>query len=165
MKLLIQLKLLRLKNKTKTYLLLVVVLGIWGVIGYKIWSGFNTEVPEAKQQEFAVSFNPKTNTVIDTFSVQTAERDPFLGTLTLQKLKKTNTTKSKKQDNFVWLPISYQGLVKKQDSKEEVFIVNIRGKQYVLKLGQKIDSVTLVKGNIKNIVVRYKNKQKTIDIL
>lgn len=138
------------------------MLGVWGIIGYKIWSGLNPKAPEAKQQEFAVRFNPKIDTVVDTFSVQATERDPFLGTL---RSKKTNTTKSKKQDNFAWLPISYQGIVKKQGSKQEVFIVNISGKQYLVKPGQKIDGVTLVKGNIKNIVVRYKNKQKTIDIL
>ena len=112
-----------------------------------------------------MSFNPKTNTTVDTFSVQATDRDPFLGTLRSKKTKKVNTTKSKKQDIFVWLPISYQGLVKKQGSKQEVFIVNISGKQYLVKPGQKIDGVTLLKGNVKNIVVRYKNKQKTIDIL
>lgn len=160
MKLLTPPKALQLKNKTKTYVLLVIVFGIWGIIGYRIWSGFNTEVPVAKQHNFAVSFNPDTNTVIDTFSVQLASRDPFLGTLNVLKTKKANTTISRKQNNFVWLPISYLGLITKQGATQKIFVLTINGKQHLLKKGQTMDSVTLIRGNTKAIVLRYKNQQK-----
>ncbi|MCF6318178.1 MAG: hypothetical protein L3J83_02700 [Proteobacteria bacterium] len=153
------------KNKTKTYLLIVLVIGVWGSVGYKIWSGLNPVIPEVKQQDVFVSFNPKINAVIDTFSVQTAERDPFLGTLTKPQVKNTMSLATKQTKTVVWLPISYHGLVKKQGSKQEVFVVNINGKQQLLKLRQSIEGVTLVKGNTKEIIVRYKNQQKTIPVL
>jgi len=69
----------------------------------------------------------------------------------------------------IWGTIGYKiinginpGLVKKQNSAEKVFVVNINNKQYLLKQGQTIDSVTLVKGNTKQIVMRYQNKLQTV---
>ena len=150
-----------LKNKKKTYLLLVVVLGIWGVIGYQIWTGLQHDTAEIKIQEVNINFNREANTAIDTFSIQTASRDPFLGTLTTKKKKSRVINPAKK---IVWLPISYQGVVKKQGSKEQVFVITINGQQHLLKKGQSRDSVSLVRGSAKSIVVRYKKQQKTITI-
>jgi len=48
-----------LKNKTKTYLLLAAVLGIWGTIGYRIISGASPTISEVKQDNFDMVFNPK----------------------------------------------------------------------------------------------------------
>jgi hypothetical protein len=146
-------------------MLLVVVLGVWGTVGYKIWSGLSPEIPEVKQQDVFVNFNPKPSTTVDLFSVQTAERDPFLVTLIKPQIKNTMSLTTKQTKTIVWLPISYHGLVKKQGSKQEVFVVNINGKQQLLKLRQSIEGVTLVKGNTKEIIVRYKNHQKTIPVL
>ena len=153
------------KKNTKTYLLIAAVLGIWGAIGYQVISGLNPNETEAKQDSFDVAFNPKTNKSIDTFSIQTVDRDPFLGTLT----RKVSTTKRKgtlKQTikDTTWLPITYNGLVKRQNSTQLVFVINISGTQHLLKKGQTINEVTLVRGTEKQIVVKYNNKQKTISI-
>ncbi len=155
------LKISPLKNKTKTYFLLAVVLCVWGIIGYKIISVLNPEDIEVLQQDFAVSFNPKTNTVIDTFSIKTTHRDPFLGTLSSEKKKNFKTTKNRKK--ITWIPISYLGVIKKGTSSQ-VFVLNIKGKQHLLKKGQSIDSVTLIRGSAKAVVVRYKARQKSFNI-
>lgn len=145
-------------------MLLVVVFSIWGIIGYKIITALNPEIPEAIQQEFAVNFNPKANTVVDTFSVQTTHRDPFLGTLTIKRKAKSNAAINTNRKKINWLPISYLGLIKKQGAAKQVFVVNINGQQHLLKLGQRMDSITLIRGNTKAIVMRYKNQQKTFNI-
>ena len=36
--------------------------------------------------------------------------------------------------------------------------------QHLLKKGQSIDSITLIRGNKKTIVVRYKNQQKLFEL-
>ena len=146
-------------------MLLVLVLGIWGAVGHKIWSGLNPETPEIKQQEVAVNFNPKIKTEIDTFSVQTAKRDPFLGTLTKSKTKKILPVTKLKSKAFAWLPIRYHGVVKKQGTRQEVFVVSVNGQQHLLRSGQTADSISLVRGNSKAIVVRYKNQQKTVNLV
>lgn len=145
-------------------MLLVVVLGIWGVIGYKIWSGLNPEIPEVKQQDIAVSFNPKTNKVIDTFSVQTFSKDPFLGTLSLKQKNRSSIAKSstKIKSSVIWVPVLYHGAIAKQNSKEKVFVISVEGQQYVLKIGQEIKGVKLIRANSKEIIVSYKGVKQTI---
>ena len=150
------------KNKTKTYILLIVVLGIWGTIGFKIFSAFNPESPGADEETFEVSFTPETVSQAEAFTVETVDRDPFLGTLTVKR----STGSSKRRADtktFNWIPIQYQGVVKRQNSKQEIFIVNINGKQHLMRKGQEIDSVTLISGSAKQITVTYKKHRKTVD--
>ncbi len=151
------------KNKTKTYILLALVLGIWGTIGYKIITGLNPDAPEQVEDEINVSFTPEEIKKTDTFSIQTTERDPFLGTLTRSNKPRTNTTKTPKPIKEESVPqITYQGLVKKQNSSQQVFVVTVNGKQHLLKRGQSVDDVKLIKGNAKEIVVLNNHKQQTI---
>lgn len=144
-------------------MLLVVVIGVWGVIGYQVWSGLNQNIQAEEYNGITIAFNPKNSISIDTFSVQTFNRDPFLGTL-IKKSIKTATHKLKVLNKILWLPISYDGLIQKRDSRQKVFVITINGKQHLIKRGQSIDSVSLVRGNAKSIVVRYKNQQKTFNI-
>jgi hypothetical protein len=153
-----------LKNKTKTYLLLAAVLGIWGTIGYRVMSGVNPTISEVKEDNFDMVFNPKSNTEIDTFSIQSLDRDPFLGTLSNAKKAKHSNIKKEPLKRIIGnMPsITYSGLVKKQSTSNQVFVVTINNNQFLLKKGQIADSITLVKGNDKEIVIRYHKKNQTI---
>ncbi|WP_299112272.1 hypothetical protein [uncultured Winogradskyella sp.] len=144
------------KNKKKTYILLILVLAVWGTIGYKIISALNPDLPDIQQQDFAVNTNYKLDTKIDTFSIQTVNRDPFLGTYLKKKSKKKTKIKRKETQ---WKPVHYYGIVKKD--KNQMFIVTINNKQYLLKKGQTKDSITLVYGTTKSITMRYKNNSRT----
>ncbi|ULC57931.1 hypothetical protein MBM09_08355 [Flaviramulus sp. BrNp1-15] len=149
------------KNKTKTYVLLAAVLGIWGVVGYKIISTINPPEPEIVTQNFDMAFSPNINTQVDTFSIQKVNRDPFLGTfLGSNKKKSTQKTSNKSKEN--WVPVIYHGSISKQNTKNKVFIVSINGQQYPMKMGQSINEVKLIKGNSDNILVSYKGERKTI---
>jgi hypothetical protein len=152
-----------LKSKTKTYLLLAAVLGIWGAIGYRIISGVSPTISEVKQDNFDMVFNPKSNTEVDTFSIQSLERDPFLETLSDTKEAKKLSTKKPLEPVIDYMPsVTYSGLVKKQSTSNQVFVVTINNNQFLLKKGQIADSVTLVKGNDKEIVIRYHKKNQII---
>jgi len=148
------------QNKTKTYILLAFVLGIWGVIGCKIMSTLNPETPEIVSTAFNASFTPKTTTTLDTFSIQTTERDPFLGTL---NIKKKSVTKKIKKLEIVWIPILYHGSVTKQASKDKVFVVSIGDEQILMKGGETNKEVTLIKGTTNEITMAYKGDRKTIN--
>lgn len=153
------------KNNTKTYLLIVTVLGIWGTIGYQIISGLSLNEPEVVQNNLDIAFSPKTNAVVDTFSIQTVNRAPFLGTLTRKASGiKTRSTRKQNAKDTTWLPIVYNGLVKRQNSTQSVFVVNINGSQHLIKKGQTVNDVTLIRGSEKEVLVRYKNKRKIIFI-
>ena len=149
---------LPLKTKKKTYLLLVLVIAVWGTVAYRIVAALNPELPEIKQQDFAVNSNYKVETKIDTFSITKVNRDPFLGTYEKKKPKKSAV----KKKTVNWKPIQYQGIVKK--GKNRMFIISINGNQHLLKKGQTKDSITLVYGNVKTVKMRYKNSFKTFSL-
>jgi hypothetical protein len=163
LKLNIQRKVLQLKNKTKTYLLIVAVVAIWGAVGYQIISGVNTDNNLPQDNDFNLSFKPKTELETKTFAIEVQERDPFLGTLRAQKVKTTVKKSNYKPKPKKEMPqVTYTGIIKRENGKNPVFIVNILNKQYRLKKGQVADSIKLVKGDAKSIVVRYKSETKTI---
>jgi hypothetical protein len=137
--------------------LLVLVIAVWGTIAYKIVTALNPDLPEIQQQKIAVNDNYKVETTVDTFSISTVDRDPFLGTYT----KKPSKRKSKKRTP-IWIPIQYNGIVKR--GHNQMFIVSIKGKQHLLKKGQVKDSVKLVYGNSTSITMRYKNSTKKFSL-
>lgn len=72
------------------------MLGIWGAVGYTIWSGLSPDTPIATPQDYSVDFTPTATVEIDTFSIQPIARDPFLGTLTSNTASKKSSTQTKK---------------------------------------------------------------------
>jgi hypothetical protein len=150
------------KSKTKTYLLLIAVLSIWGIIGFKILSTLNPEDPKLKQHEDRVTFTPKTSLDIDTFSIQMSERDPFLGTLLVKKQEANKSVNSLPQESLVWMPIAYHGMVSKQGSSEKICVISIDGQQQIMKIGQDRNGVKLVRASNTEIIVGYKGAMKTI---
>lgn len=149
------------KTKKKTYLLLVLVLGVWGTIAYKIVTGLNPDVPELSTPQTMAINHFKVDTKIDTFSITTLDKDPFLGTVYKKKLA-NSPNKRKKQS--LWLPIEYLGIVNSKHQKNQVFIVAVNGKQSLFKKGQSQDSITLLSGNKKRVTLKYKGSIKTFSI-
>nr|WP_321232947.1 hypothetical protein [uncultured Psychroserpens sp.] len=146
------------KNKKKTYVLLILVIGVWGTIAFKIITGLDPELPETIVQQNATIKDFKITTTVDKFSITIAERDPFLGTV----LKKKGGTSLKKRKLTVsWKPVKYLGIVKSNNKNQNVFIIEINGNQCLLKKGQMRDSIVLVSGNKKRITLKYRNNVKT----
>lgn len=143
----------------KTYLLLAVVLGIWGTIAYRIISGLNPDLPTIAPVEMNSEFVPRTDLSKEVFTITPVERDPFLGTLYKKAQKRVSVAKHHSQQ-LVFPPISYQGMVKKQKAKNRVFIINVNQKQHLFKVGQTIDSITLVSGNSREVRLRYRHQSK-----
>lgn len=150
------------KSKVKTYLLLIAVLSIWTIIGFKIVSTLNPDIPKISQQEDMIAFTPKNNIVADTFSIQPSERDPFLGTLVAKKQESSKPTTKTPKEALVWMPIVYHGTVSKQDSKEKICVISIDGQQHIMKMGQDMNGVKLVRATNTEILVSYKGARKTI---
>jgi len=153
-----------LNNKLKIYALLVLVLGIWGTVAFKIVNGLEPNLPVAEPIVMDVGFKPIALDEIDTFAIQIPDRDPFLGTLTA-RAKKTSrepVTSSKKDSYFP--NVRFKGMVQNQQSADKVFVFQIKNKQFLLKQGQVMDSVKLVSGNSKTVTVQYKAQRKTLTL-
>ena len=149
------------KNKTKTYVLLVAVIAIWGIIGFKIMSTLNPDVPKVSQQD-TVFFTPKTEMEEEVFSIQSFDRDPFLGSLNIQKKPEVVLKTKQIKEPLVWPLVIFQGTISKQENKEKTCVISINGQQYIMKAGHSRDGVKLLNVKSSEITVSYKGQKKTI---
>ena len=103
----------------------------------------------------------------DTFLIVADYRDPFLGTKRRVTGQKTNY-KSRTSNNTVaskgknWPAIAYNGMIKNNNSNKRVGIVKIDGKEYLVKSGDVLGEVKVIKITKQEIKVRFQRESKTI---
>lgn len=132
---------------------------VWGTVGYQIIQGLNPSLPETTTNLNLVSTNFRIQSKVDTFSIQKQNRDPFLGIV----YNKPSVKKEKiKLRSIQWMPITYKGLIRGANKKQDVYIIEFDSKQSLVKIGQTIDGVTLVRGTKNKIVLMYKGQTKSI---
>ncbi|AWX43275.1 hypothetical protein HME9304_00262 [Flagellimonas maritima] len=146
----------------KTYLLLAIVLVVWGIIGLRILDVFSKE-QEAPTFAERPNFKPKEIMEKDTFNIVADYRDPFLGTLSAS-LKKTNNVVKFKTPTVEFPSIIYTGLITDQQTNAHIFFVTIAGSPYLMQKKGRENGVTLLSGNSKHIKVRFKGTLKTIPL-
>ena len=111
------------KGKTKTYILIVAFLGIWGTIGYKIVSAMIPEKPKTNLVDNTTKFMPKATKEIDTFSIQSLERDPFLGSFKIKGTNKPEKVSSiTNKSDSIYVPVQYYGMLSNQNSNDKVYV-------------------------------------------
>ena len=143
------------KKQHKTYLLLAVVLLVWGMIGYKFVSAINPAVESDNSVAIAERFVPKEIKEREQFTIVADYRDPFLGT------EKTPVTSPKKKISKVIkkeVPkknISYTGFITDNASKQKIFFVTIDGQQQMMGLKDTFKDVKLTNGTNSYIKVSY----------
>ena len=143
----------------KTYLLLGLVILIWGIIGFKVIQAISNE-PEVPVVATQPTLIPKSREKRDTFELVANYRDPFLGILPISRKKPVERVVKKKpvsKRNIV-----YSGLVSQTESGNTMFFVSIEGKQHIMSRNEKINGVTLLKGTGQSITVRYGGRSETI---
>lgn len=147
----------------KTYILLVVVLGIWGFLGFKVVSFIGEE-----DSEVAVLVNPTTPILEEplereTIVIQADYRDPFLDKPYIKKVKKAQKRKAPtKKPEPPKMQISYSGMVGEAGSSDRLFFVTISGQQHLMSLKDQVQEVQLVWGNKDSIRVQYSGHKEYI---
>lgn len=139
---------------------LVVV--IWGVIAFRIFSAISNE-PESLKTPGKLVFSTLDKVERDTFSIKADYRDPFLGTYSSKpknREKKTQPTPSKTFD----IDVRYTGSMVNHNTGKRIYFVSINGNQHLLEKGQKADGVSVISGGTNRVTVRYKGILKTIDL-
>jgi hypothetical protein len=150
-----------LKKNQKTYVLLAVVLAIWGILGFRILSAVNPKDPLPSTHTAISDFRPTAPKARDTFSILANYRDPFLGTLPKSKIR-TSPPKKTTPAPVVKKNINFTGHIRDQKSDQVIFFVNIEGQQHMMSLKDEVDGVRLLKGNEDQITVLYENRRETI---
>ena len=149
------------KNQ-KTYVLLAVVLTVWGILGFKVIKGLGSKEAVAQEIQLDAPFVAQTLEKREAILIAANYRDPFLGTPPKshepQKKVKKKTAKPKPPKRN----IAYSGSVAQNGTKNRIFFVTIDGQQHLMEKKQKINEVTLVRGNQESITVKYPGHTQTI---
>lgn len=149
------------KKSTNIKILIPVVAVIWGLLIYKIIDAFHPEEPTTTSIASTTFLAPLIKER-DTFSLLPVERDPFLGTLYNPIKTQPNATKKilPKQEKAPWPQLTYLGSVKDKNSETTVFIIQLNGQQHIVKKGETIGEVKLLKGTAENIIITYNGSKR-----
>lgn len=154
------------KNKATLYLLVVIVLGIWGVIGYKLIVAFSGKGGQKNLQN-ELSSNQIVLSSIEkpSFSITPPERDPFLGGLYVKKTIKKKPTKRKPQIQLQWPDIVFKGLVSDKGAKKRVFLIDVNGESHFTEIGEMINTkLRLVKGDNQKVKIALEKEKKVFEL-
>lgn len=144
------------KKQQKTYILLGAVLLIWGVIGVQIYMRMNPPEPEIQPITGNSSFERKKTSDNVTYQLKPAYRDPFFGKFPLKKKGKTKVVNKEPKKPFP--NVVYNGLIK--GLKGDTYILTIDRKQHIVKKGEIVDNIKIVKGNSNEITLLFEKQQK-----
>ncbi|WP_040578835.1 hypothetical protein [Croceivirga radicis] len=149
----------------KTYLLLTLVLIIWGILGYKIVKGLKPQ-----SQPESIDLNDKGISITemtirkDTYQILANYRDPFLGDLPKKKVKIAVNSKSHKA-KIPSKAIRYTGRIIQKTLNKSLYFVSIDGKEFLMKHGEIKEGVKLISGNEKEIKVSYLKNRLVIPLV
>lgn len=159
------------KKKKTIYLLLPIILLVWGFVFFQLFSYFFAEPSYAtKEKEFTVSIDEIKK---DTFSIVANYRDPFLDKKTSLKthppIAQRTATKASKHKAIQpvppkqWPVIKYKGMIKNNNNAERrVGIVTIGNQEFLVKEGSILNEISFITINKDYIKVSLQKEQKTI---
>jgi hypothetical protein len=156
------------KKKKIIYLMLPVVILVWGFVFYQLYSYFFSK-PKIANQETIYQIN-EDEIKRDTFSIVANYRDPFLGTkasINNEAIKTNNYTSNKtvtgsKVTTELWPSIEYHGMIKNNNSNKRVGIIKIDGKEFLVKEGDEKYDVKIIQIDKEEIKVRFQKENRTV---
>ena len=156
------------KNKRALYVLLPLMIVIWGIIFYRIFSYVNKETINSIGNNDIKAAMIDSSSVVDTFSIVAKYRDPFLQTAYVNE-RKTMLTKPPAKPiekveapPVIWPSIHYGGMVKNQQSNKAFALVRINEKDNLMKPGDELQGVKLMNMSKDSIEVIYQQQKKTV---
>jgi hypothetical protein len=141
----------------------MLVIGVWGTIGYKIISGLQPELPPTNNFTNFNNVNDIATIQKDSFKINPPTRDPFLDRAS-KTTKMEAPLKKAVQPNLTWPNISYNGSIVNAQSKVQLFIVNVNQEQFLVQKGQELSEIKIIAGNEQKIQISYKGQRKWFPI-
>lgn len=159
------------KKKTITYSLLVLVLGIWGLIFFYIFS-FISDEPQENQ--YAPSYSMRsidTSAVQDTIQLVLQYPDPFFKTLPTKRVALPLKPAEKKsvsvpatpppvKTRILWPQIEYDGLIMSKGTV--VAMIKINSNSFIIPQGGEERDISVLTITQDSIIVTYKDEKKTV---
>ncbi len=110
--------------------------------------------------ESFAEFKPTPLVEQESFSLNLDYRDPFLGTLSQKKTKSKPRKIAPKKPLIPFPKIQYKGMVS-ADKKGTVFLIKVNGKQHFFKKNAVKDEVKLLRGNSKEVRLKFQKQTQT----
>ncbi|MHC0446338.1 hypothetical protein ACWA1F_13090 [Flavobacterium sp. 3-218] len=156
------------KNKKNIYILLPLVLLVWGAVLFQLFSFTNPDETTAPDNpEF--TFKPIKINKRESFTINVNYRDPFLGKMyvneTNSKPQKKHATApkiAKQAEALVWPKIIYKGVIADSKGKNTLYILLIDNKTHYMKIGDTENEIFLKSGDKESIYVKYKGNLNII---
>jgi len=150
------------------YILLPLVLFIWGVVFYKIYNSINSSNKIVNYTTTGTNMNDTNVYKIDTFSISNNYRDPFLSKVVLagKNFRTTNKPIPIKSTpikiDIKWPSITYNGVIKNKRSSGKLALVKINGESNLMTMGGALSGVEILDIYSDSIRVNYKGELKVV---
>lgn len=156
------------KNKKAVYILLPLVLLLWGIIFYMIFSAVNPSYDQQVQpRDLSINVSSE-NPLSDTFSIIANYRDPFLGKVfsSEKPVVRDASINSTPVKPIVipksWPSISYGGMMKIIKSSKQVALIYINGGSKMMKTGEIKEEVELLKIYNDSVEVMFHKEKRVV---
>ncbi len=151
------------KNKKLTWILLPVVLGVWGMIGWKVYAAMNAEEDVMVTTDSAPSNVARSSFVPDTYQLALNYRDPFFESKpekiyqnsSSHQQSETNVIKKTEPQSVSWPTIIYSGLVRQPQSGKTVAFLSVNGSSQFVNAGDVVNDVAITKVWSDSIEVKF----------
>lgn len=156
------------KDKRVLFVLIIAVVAIWGLIGYKI------VVPDTDESIFTSSRSLDKNVVrkleVESYQLLNNYRDPFQAQRVNYRggSKSDNRNSNKKvlgqnkSESLAWPPITFGGLIKRKNSKEKVALLKVNASDHLMRMNEEVEGIKVLKIEKDSIQVIYKGEKKVI---
>ena len=156
-------------KKVLTYLMLTVVVGIWGKIMYDIFA------PKADNYVYAGITN-NVESITDDLTLFEYEliadyRDPFLGKYKRSgnenRVVRSNRPAKQKPKVRVkatrkWPKLEYNGKMKNRANQDATVFVKINDKDFLMKVGESQNDIKLIKISTDSLFVEFDDEKRSI---
>jgi hypothetical protein len=159
------------KNKKQIYILLPVVLLVWGLIGFRIYKAMSGGSDETVVYQTGPQFVEKTSDTIAVYKLKLDYVDPFLkkrntyvaGGTGLTNPSKRVKPKVKVKKTVIplrWPVINYKGLIQKTKGDVSLYILEIDGVSHFLSVGDEQQQLKLLRADADSIRLEFQGKEK-----
>lgn len=161
-------------NKALVYILLSVVVGVWGYVIYRVFSAVSGDEEQIITSNRPISIAPQDleyYTIKDSASLSLSYRDPIYNSTNVldEEILETETINPYTSDPYAvyvepepQIDISYQGFIENESNKKRIAMVTIAGQQYMMAKGDRQQEITVRNIQADRIIITHKNETKTI---
>lgn len=159
------------KNKGLTSVLVLVVMVVWGMIIYRIFTAVNADDDHPLQNTTALKKEVFNDYTIprDTAKLLLNYRDPFAVAKPEEKEVASDKPLVQKMSKPVppkppvnWSLIKYSGYIHNPGSKKLIAIITVNGKELMMSEGETAEQVKLIKNGKDSVKVSYQGATKFI---